>query len=171
MKLNYCPECATELQKISNTNYACANGHPYYNNPRAAVSLVLLRKENRQILFAKRAHEPAQGKYDLPGGFLDYGENAYQAALREAREEMGIELDEENLELVHTSSNMYLENIATCDIVIICHEWQGDPKANDDVAALEWKPIEFIDSPKFAWSYSRLVGKLQKYLAKKTFEQ
>ena len=36
--------------------------------------------------------------------------------------------------------------------------------AKDDVDALEWKPIAFIDSPQFAWKYPQLVKKLRAFL-------
>lgn len=163
MKLNFCPECASPLVRQTDTKYVCANNHPYYNNPRGACSLVLIN-DNNELLFAKRKFEPKKGKYDLPGGFLDYNDDAYQAAIREAAEEMGIHINPEDLELIETSSSEYLENIVTCDFVFICHQWRGNIRPADDVTALEWKPAEFLKSADFAWPYPYLYNTLQKHL-------
>lgn len=163
MKLNFCPECAALLVKITDTKFQCSHGHPFYNNPRGACSLVFLDSKGR-LLYAKRAHAPAKGKYDLPGGFLDYDEDAYQAAQREAREEMGITVAASDLELIDCSQNTYQENISACDFVFLCHKWQGKIRPGDDVASLEWKPLAFLHSPAFAWKYPRLYDKLQEII-------
>lgn len=164
MKLHYCTECATPLAKLDNTTYRCANGHSYYNNPHAACSVVFLN-DNGEILYAKRAHEPSKGKYDFPGGFLNYDEDAYHAAVREIQEELGIHLDITDLELIDTSLNHYQENDTAADFVFLCRHWEGEMHVADDVAAVEWKPIEFLQSQAFAWPYPYLYKRLQKIIA------
>lgn len=159
MKLNFCPECAAPLRRKTDTDYVCDNGHPYWNNPRTAVAIILL-KENG-FLAAKRAREPHKGKCDFPGGFLEYGENAETAARRELEEETGLSFH--TLELIDTGIHSYLENISVSDLVFISTDWKGEIRTADDVAALEWKPLEFIESNNFAWSYPGLLKKLQPY--------
>ncbi len=163
MSLNFCPECAAPLTKLDDTNYRCAKGHTYYDNPRAACSVIFIN-DHHEILFSKRANEPSKGKYDFPGGFLNHDEDPYQAAIREIREEMGIVLALENLQLIDSSLNHYQENETVADFVFLCRKWRGTMKPADDVAALEWKPIEFLHSPEFAWPYPYLYTKLQKII-------
>jgi mutator protein MutT len=165
MKLNYCTECARPLNKLSDTKYQCADGHEYYNNPQAACAIIFVN-QNNQLLYSKRAGDPAKGKYDFPGGFLDYGEDAYQGAVREIQEETGAAVTASDLELIDSQTNHYEENNTTCDFIFLCRRWQGDLLASDDVAALEWHELDFLRSGHFAWPYKkRLHAKLQRLLA------
>lgn len=108
-----------------------------------------------QALFAERGAEPAKGRYDFPGGFVDYGESAEAAIRREMHEEAGIELGA--VTLLGATSNNYLAGISTVDLVYFCTDWQGDIAAADDVAAFAWRPLEFMMSDAFAWrSYREL---------------
>ncbi len=152
MKLLYCTECAAPLAQTNKTDYVCQNGHPYYNNPHATVSVVILK--DGQALFALRGIEPQKGRYDFPGGFINYGEHPIAAAIREMREEAGITV--KALQLVGCTSNTYVENTTTCDFVFATKEWDGNISPDDDVAAFVWKPLNFMNSPDFAWNYDGL---------------
>ena len=63
------------------------------------ISAVCVIEENGKFLFIKRAHTGiADGFYMLPGGHVDTGESVLSAAVRELKEELGIEAKEEDLE-------------------------------------------------------------------------
>lgn len=49
--------------------------------------------EETAVLLLRRAVEPGAGDWDLPAGYLDPGESFEQAAVREAREESGIDVE------------------------------------------------------------------------------
>ncbi|HWT55533.1 MAG TPA: NUDIX domain-containing protein [Candidatus Microsaccharimonas sp.] len=136
------------MKAQDDTVYQCVNGHLFYNNPSAAVAVILLNDAG-EVLFAKRAREPAKGKYDLPGGFVDYGETVYEAVKREMREETSLVVGE--LVLVGSAANIYLENVSTADTIVLAKVWHGQLNPQDDVAALEWKPLHFMLSDEFAW--------------------
>jgi 8-oxo-dGTP diphosphatase len=53
-----------------------------------AASVALIRDDT--VLLIQRAFEPFRGAWTLPGGRLESGETAEQAALREIREEVGL---------------------------------------------------------------------------------
>lgn len=60
------------------------------STPPLTVDCVVFDRLGR-LLLIKRAHPPFKGKYALPGGFVDIGETVEAAALRELKEETGIE--------------------------------------------------------------------------------
>lgn len=69
--------------------------------------MVIIKREDK-FLFTVRNIEPEKGKLDFPGGFIDPGENAQEAAVRELKEELNLDLCSEDLKLLHTESNDYV---------------------------------------------------------------
>lgn len=101
MNFNFCPSCGqkSSIQKQDGTNYECLNCKwHFWNNAKAATAMVFIK--NGLIMFNKRAAEPNKGKYDLPGGFVDFNEDGYKGAIREAKEELNITIDKKDLELL-----------------------------------------------------------------------
>ena len=70
-------------------------GWRWHANPLPAAAVLLERGQDgtTEILLLRRAVEPGAGAWDLPAGYLDPGESFEQAAVREAREESGIEVE------------------------------------------------------------------------------
>lgn len=64
---------------------------PYPPNHRAVTVDVIIAHEGG-IVLVKRGHPPYEGQWALPGGFVDWNETAEQAAIREAKEETGLEI-------------------------------------------------------------------------------
>jgi ADP-ribose pyrophosphatase YjhB (NUDIX family) len=85
----YCPSCASqELRYEGGRKLFCpACGFTMYQNTAAATACVISR--GKEILVLVRGSEPARGKYDFPGGFVDPGEGAFDGLRRECREELG----------------------------------------------------------------------------------
>jgi ADP-ribose pyrophosphatase YjhB (NUDIX family) len=70
-----------------------------YRNPFPTADIIIEQDEG--IVLILRRNEPRQ--WAIPGGFCDYGESLEEAAVREAREETG--LDVELIEQFHTYSD------------------------------------------------------------------
>jgi ADP-ribose pyrophosphatase YjhB (NUDIX family) len=63
----------------------------FYLDPKVAVGTIIADADNR-IVLVKRAIEPGYGKWVFPGGYVDRGEEVEVAAIREAREEAGLDV-------------------------------------------------------------------------------
>jgi ADP-ribose pyrophosphatase YjhB (NUDIX family) len=86
----YCPACGSpEIRFEAGKVFRCSCGFVYYHNTAAATGCVISVGDT--ILFLVRGKEPAAGKLDLPGGFVDPGEGALEGLRRELREEIGWE--------------------------------------------------------------------------------
>jgi ADP-ribose pyrophosphatase YjhB (NUDIX family) len=84
----YCPACGSRGIGFSGNRFHCpACGFVYYHNTAAATGCVIRSGEG--LLLLVRGKEPALGKLDLPGGFVNPGEGALEGLLRELEEEIG----------------------------------------------------------------------------------
>jgi ADP-ribose pyrophosphatase YjhB (NUDIX family) len=96
-EFRFCPVCGGPLESRSLKNgdpprLVCTTcGFVFYLDPKLAVGTIITDEERRVVL-VKRAIEPGYGKWVFPGGYVDRGEEVRAAAVREAREETGLEV-------------------------------------------------------------------------------
>jgi 8-oxo-dGTP diphosphatase len=79
---------------------SCSKPVLHYKNPVPAVDIIIFSPP-REIVLVERKNHPHG--WALPGGFVDYGERAEHAALREAREETGLDIELTGLLGVYSS--------------------------------------------------------------------
>jgi 8-oxo-dGTP diphosphatase len=95
--LRFCPQCGGTLEsrllKVTEPErLVCSRCRfVYYIDPKVAVGTIIADERGR-IVLVRRAIEPGYGKWVFPGGFIDRGETVEAAALREAREECGLDI-------------------------------------------------------------------------------
>ena len=68
------------------------------------ADLLMIKNEDgkKKILLSKRKNTGYKdGEYELPGGHLEENEDLYEAMIREAKEELGISLNRQDLKIVH----------------------------------------------------------------------
>ena len=100
-------------------------------NPVPTVDIII--EVQGGIVLIERKNEPLG--WALPGGFADYGESFEQAAIREAKEETG--LDIQLLEQLHTYSNPGRDpRMHTATTVFIARA-TGTPVAGDDAGQVK----------------------------------
>ena len=135
----YCPVCGSkafiEMNEKAKQCNAC--GFIYYFNPSAAVAC-FIRNPEGELLFVRRAHEPAKGTLDLPGGFTDMYETAEDAIRREVKEETNLDVVE--MRYLFSIPNIYPYsgfNVQTVDMFFECIVKDfSQAKAADDAAEI-----------------------------------
>ena len=127
-----CPRCAAGLEREEGRARCPACGSVYYANSAPAVEGLLER--DGKVLLTKRAIEPRRGLWDLPGGFLEEGEEPLVGLRREFREETG--LDVRPVEWLGTHLEPY-DNYFVLGLTWLVAA-DGDPRAADDVEELAW---------------------------------
>jgi len=91
----FCPRCRSKLESRpfgARNQQACPTcDWIYWINPIPIAETIVINNAG-QVLLIKRKFPPRVGDWALPGGFLDWGESAEAAAIREVREETGLEV-------------------------------------------------------------------------------
>jgi 8-oxo-dGTP diphosphatase len=87
----FCSACGAKLQ--GRPPIACpACGTQHWVNAKPCAG-VLITDGHGRLLLLRRAIEPWQGRWDIPGGFCDVDEHPIATATREAREETGLDVE------------------------------------------------------------------------------
>jgi ADP-ribose pyrophosphatase YjhB (NUDIX family) len=93
----FCPSCggaleARLLRPGEPHRLVCTQcGFILYLDPKVAVGTII-RTDDGRIVLVRRAIEPGYGLWVFPGGYVDRGEQVTAAAIREAREEAGLDV-------------------------------------------------------------------------------
>jgi ADP-ribose pyrophosphatase YjhB (NUDIX family) len=104
----HCPKCGSaDFRAESGNSLHCeACAFTWYYNSAAAADVILANAAG-EILMTTRARAPAPGSLDFPGGFVNEGESAEEAACRETKEETGVELEPHQLQYMASFPNEY----------------------------------------------------------------
>lgn len=104
----HCLKCGTVIEWKSEDYAECpACGFHFYQNPKATVAMLVLNQHN-ELLMVKRARDPEKDKWDLPGGFVDTNESLEEALIREADEELKLELTKDQIRYFNSYPDRYL---------------------------------------------------------------
>ncbi len=141
-----CPMCgSSKIENHGNRKWICPDcGFDLYCNVAAAVGVVI-RDRHNNVLFEVRAKEPRKGFLALPGGFVDFGETAEEAVVRECREEIGVPV--EGAEFLCTAPNTYeYKNIEykTCDIFFVAELPSQFDSIDDFIKSLKAEESEVL---------------------------
>ena len=93
-RYRFCPTCGSRTEQRLNEgrerDYCRSCPRWLYDNAKPCAGALVV--QNGRVLLAKRAIEPFFGFWDIPGGFLEADEHPEAGAIREVREETGIEV-------------------------------------------------------------------------------
>lgn len=144
---HYCPQCSKPLEAKmldGHNHQVCSNGHVLYKNQNVCVSGVIV--ENGKMLLTRRAYDPQKGKLDFVGGFVEPDERPEDGMLRELKEELGVEGEIIKLLGVYGPDLYEFKGVHNYNIGVTYQVRivSGNPKANDDVASLEWVDLNIL---------------------------
>jgi 8-oxo-dGTP diphosphatase len=122
--------------------------------PAVAVDLVIELEDRpgRPVVLIRRGHPPAG--HALPGGFVDLGETVEQAAVREAREETG--LDVTLVALLGVYSDPARDPRGHTVTIVWVARASGEPVAGDDAAAI--LVTDPAAAPPLAFDHDRVLS-------------
>jgi ADP-ribose pyrophosphatase YjhB (NUDIX family) len=148
----------TEPARLVCTRATC--GFVLYLDPKLAVGTVIRMPDDR-IVLVRRAIEPGYGKWVFPGGYVDRGEEITLAAIREAKEEAGVDIRLDRL------INIYSYAGRAPVIVVYAATWLGGELAVDD-EGLEARTFDLRDIPWDELAFRSTREALLEYVAAAT---
>jgi 8-oxo-dGTP diphosphatase len=158
----YCIRCGTALsfgELFGKPRPYCpACGWIYFADPKVAVAVLITR--GCQVLLGRRVNDPGRGRWTLPAGFIDAGEDPRQAARRECLEETGLEI--EVGDLLDVLYGQEHERGAHILIVYLAQILSGTIRASDDVDAVDFFDLDKL--PPLAFTTTQKI--LQKWKEK-----
>jgi ADP-ribose pyrophosphatase YjhB (NUDIX family) len=137
----HCPHCGTHLSLAESGHKqrpTCPEcGFVQYHNPAPAVSMLILDQD--RVLLGKRRGHPGKGTWALPSGYIEYEDDFLSAAIREAKEETG--LDVEILSILNVVSSFVSPQFHFLGIYLVARLLGGHLAARDDLEDVDWFPI------------------------------
>ncbi len=121
--------------------------------PVPCVGVVCLRGDS--VLLIRRGTPPRQGEWSLPGGRIEPGERAADAALRELREETGVAA--EITGLIDVVDGLFPEAGRHYVLIDYAARWlSGEPVAGDDAVEARFVALEEVETL-IGWSETRRI--------------
>jgi 8-oxo-dGTP diphosphatase len=119
-----------------------------------AVYLVLI-KDGKILLIRRYQTGYEDGNYSMVAGHVEQGETMRQALVREAMEEAGVGVKQEDLRLLLTMHRVAEQGNERVDIFFATDIWEGEPKNMEPQKCDEMKWFELSDLPKNTIPYIR----------------
>jgi NADH pyrophosphatase NudC (nudix superfamily) len=174
-KFKYCPTCGARLilgQIHHKTRPICPNcGFVYYRNPSPTVSVLVAH--DGQILLGKRLEEPGKGQWALPSGYIEFEDDFLTAAIREVKEETGLEI--EITSILNVQSAFLPPEYHFLGIFLLAQVTGGSIHPGDDLEDARWfsfsAPLpEMAFAPDVQLIQAYFSGKMEGIRIKREFE-
>ncbi len=129
-----------------------------HRNPKPTVDVVILLHGDRVVLVERRNEPPG---WALPGGFVDEGETLEAAAVREAREETGLQVD--LVEQFHSYSDPRRDPRLHTITTVFLGCATGEPSGGDDAASAAAFSWSALPGP-VAFDHAEILADVRRYL-------
>jgi len=130
---------------------------------------VIYRKMNDEyeILLIQRKNPPFQGKFALPGGFVEYNESVEEACIREAKEETNMDIKIEKLVGIYSKPNRDPRG-HTITAAFLCIPLENSiPLAGDDAKNAKFFNVSEILHMELAFDHKSIIEDALKILGSK----
>jgi 8-oxo-dGTP diphosphatase len=159
----YCSRCGAPMvtkQKWDKLRRVCTDcGFIHFTDPKVGVGVAVVHKG--KLLLIRRSMNPEKGKWSLPAGFLDNGEDPRKTAVRETHEETNLQVEIERLLDVY--HNLSGKGGASIFILYQAKLVGGTPKAGDDADAVGFFGLNELPEIAFA-STQDAIARLREQL-------
>jgi ADP-ribose pyrophosphatase YjhB (NUDIX family) len=151
IEYRFCPQCAGRLEsrllkKGEPERLVCTRcGQVLYLDPKVAVGTIIRAADGRLVL-VRRAIEPGYGRWVFPGGYVDRGEEVGSAAIREAREEAGLDIALDGLVNIYSYAHRSLIVIVYAARVVggeLCSDEECLEARLFEPAEIPWNELAF----------------------------
>ncbi len=128
------------------------------NEPRVGTALIITK--NNRVLLMRRKSPHGEGTWSTPGGHLDFGESPEECAIREVREEVGLQASDVKFRAI-TNDIFASTGKHYLTIWMETTLFSGEPTINapDEVAAIGWFEWSELPQPLFLPFQNLLAGK------------
>jgi 8-oxo-dGTP diphosphatase len=152
LEFRFCPLCSDQLLELADGpdrgRMGCRQGHfVHYDNP--AVTTFAFVECNGRYIVLERGQEPYQGRWDLPGGFVEAGESPAEAVRREILEETGLRVEAPYLIGTYTSRYGDMGKW-TVDVAFHCKTSSDELSLSAESSGAQWVSIEQMPPLAFA---------------------
>ncbi|MGW8066675.1 NUDIX hydrolase [Streptomyces ziwulingensis] len=106
--------------------------------------MLILERDGTVCLAERQGTGYADGQLNLPSGKLKKGEDVYNAVIREAREETGLVIERDALQIVHVMHFRHREEEPRIGWFFAARYWHGEPQNMEPhkCAGLSWHPVD-----------------------------
>lgn len=138
----HCEICGTRIPDVGGVP-TCPDHGPRWCMVRSAPCTgTVIYDERGHVLLSRRARDPFAGLWEVPGGFVELGEHPADAARREVREEMGLELTVTGLVGLYSVAS---EHSGWLLVICFAGTVTGEPSPDPaEVADWRWFPPDDI---------------------------
>lgn len=142
---------------------------------KVGVGFGVMILRDGKVLLGKRHDDPVkadsllhgEGTWTMPGGKIDFGEAFEQAASREAMEETGIKINQDELKLISVTNDRVVDaHFVTMGF--LCEDFSGEPKVMEPDEIVEWRWFELNSLPEKIFFPSAKI--LKNYLANTVYK-
>lgn len=148
----YCPKCTGPLEPHARFHLRCSHCRlEFYFNP-APCAAAIIENDRGEILLVVRRQSPGRGRWALPGGFIDPGEDLDCSIRREIKEELGIEIKTNRIVGIYNDRYRYQNFLyPTIGIVVGARALSSLVSANEEVMDWHFFPKNEVLGQTFAF--------------------